>query len=65
MARTITIVIYENLSDEQYADFGNGIWSVLKMALPGDAFHLKGDGGTSTGFLNGRWAQHGDDFRWR
>ena len=30
--RTITIVFDENLTDEQYADRGNGIWAVLKIA---------------------------------
>lgn len=24
--RTITVVFDENLSDEEYADFGNGLW---------------------------------------
>ena len=65
MARTITIVIDEDLEDDRYADFGNGIWGVLKMARPEGWFHLKSDGGTTVDYLNERWAQHGDELRWQ
>jgi hypothetical protein len=65
MARTITIVINENLDDDQYADFGNGIWSVLKMARPDGRFDLESDDGTPTGYLNERWAKHGRELPWK
>ena len=65
MARTITVVIDEDLSNEAYADFGNGIWGVLKMARPEGGFHLEADGGTTVGSLNERWAQHGGELPWR
>jgi hypothetical protein len=50
---------------EEYADFGNGIWGVLKMARPAGGFHLKSDGGTTVKYLNDRWAQHGGQLPWR
>jgi len=65
MARRITIVIDEDLADDRYAGFGNGIWGVLKMARPDGGFHLEADGGTTTGYLSDRWAQHGDELPWR
>lgn len=34
MARRITIVFDKNLADEEHADWGNGIWAVLKIAHP-------------------------------
>ena len=43
MARRITIVFDENLTDEEYADRGNGIWAVLKIAHPDGGFHLESD----------------------
>jgi hypothetical protein len=65
MARTITVVIDEDLDDDRYADFGNGIWGVLKMARPGGGFHLEADGGTTVGYLSERWVQHGGELPWR
>jgi hypothetical protein len=65
--RTITIVFDENLNltKEEYADFGNGIWGVLKMARPEGGFHLKSDGGTTVKYLNDRSAQHGGQLPWQ
>ena len=63
--RTITIVFDENLTDEQYADAGNGIWGVLKMARPAGRFHLESDGATTVQYLNDRWAQHGSQIPWQ
>jgi ABC-type tungstate transport system permease subunit len=65
--RTITIVFDDklNLTKEEYADFGNGIWGVLKMARPAGGFHLKSDGGTMVAYLNDRWARHGGQLPWR
>jgi hypothetical protein len=60
MARTITIVIDEDLSNEEYAEFGNGIWGVLKMARPEGGLHLEADRSA-----NERWAQHGGEFLWQ
>lgn len=65
MARTITIVIDEELEGDRYADLGNGIWGVLKMARPEGGFHLEGDGGTAAGYLSERWARHGDELPWQ
>ena len=65
MARRIMVVIDEDLEHDRYADFRNGIWGVLKMALPEGGFHLEADGGTTVGYLNERWAQHGDELPWR
>jgi hypothetical protein len=61
MARAITIVIDEDLKDDQYADFGNGIWGFLKIARPEGGFHLKSDGDATVDYLNERWAQHGGE----
>jgi hypothetical protein len=63
--RTITVVFDENLTDEEYADFGNGLWGVLKMARPAGGFHLESDGGTAVQYLNDRWAQHGGQSPWQ
>jgi hypothetical protein len=63
--RTITIVFDENLTDEEYADFGNGIWGALKMARPAGGFHLESDGATTVQYLNDRWAQHGGQLPWQ
>jgi hypothetical protein len=65
MARKITVVIDEDLEDDRYADFGNGIWGALKMALPEGGFHLVADRDTAVGYLNERWAQHGDELPWQ
>lgn len=64
MARKITIVIDEGLKDYRYADYGNGIWGVPKMARPEGGFHLEADSDT-VDYLNERWAQHSDEFPWR
>jgi hypothetical protein len=64
-ARRITIVIDDDPGNELYADLGNGVWGVLKVALPGGGFHLEADGGTTAGYLNQRWAQHGGDAPWQ
>jgi ABC-type tungstate transport system permease subunit len=63
--RTITIVFDENLTDEQYADHGNGIWAVLKIAHPKGGFHLESDGGTTVKYLNDRRPGHGSQCPWR
>ena len=63
--RTITIVFDEDLTDEQYADRGNGISGVLKIGHPDGGFHLESDGLTTVKFLNDRWAGHGGQFPWR
>jgi len=42
--RAIKVIFDDNLTDEQYADRGNGIWPVLNIAHPGGGFHLEGDG---------------------
>jgi hypothetical protein len=42
--RTITIVFEENLTDEQYAARGNGIWGALKIAYPAGGFASKATG---------------------
>jgi hypothetical protein len=68
--RTITIVFDEDptkkdMTKEEYADFGNGIWGVLKMARPAGGFHLESDGGTTVNYLNSRWAQHGGQLPWQ
>jgi hypothetical protein len=66
MARRITIVIDEDLKHVQYADLGNGIWGILKLARPEGGFHLEADGGgTTVGYLNERWARHGNEIPWR
>ncbi len=52
-------------SDEEYADFGNGIWGVLKMTRPKGGFHLEADHGTTVDYLNQRWAKHRGEFPWR
>ncbi len=64
MARSIMIVIDEDLSNEEYADFGNGIWGVLKMARLEGGFHLEADR-DEVDYLNERWARHGGEFPWR
>jgi len=48
MARRITIVFDENLTDEKYADRGNGIWAVLKIAY-------RMAGSTSKATASPRW----------
>jgi len=65
MARRITIVFDENLTDEKYADRGNGIWAVLKIAYPDGGFHLESDGVTAVAYLNDRWAEHGRQCPWQ
>jgi len=65
MARRITIVIDEDLSNEGYADFGNGMWGVLKMARPECGFHLEADRDATVDYLNERWARHGGEFPWQ
>jgi len=65
MARRITVVIDGDLEDDRYADFGNGIWGVLKMARPEGGFHLQADRDTTVGYLNERLAQHGGELPWR
>jgi hypothetical protein len=65
--RTITIVFDEglHLSNEQYADRGNGIWGVLEIAHPNGGFHLESDGLTTPEFLNDRSAGHVSQCPWR
>ena len=63
--RTITIVFDEDLTGEQYADRGNGIWSVLKIGRPGGGFHLESDGLTTVEFLNDRWSRPRGQHPWR
>lgn len=65
--RTITVVFDEDLrlTSEQYADRGNGIWAVLKIAHPDGGFHLESDGLTTPKFLNDRWAGHGIQCPWK
>lgn len=65
MARRMTIVSGENLTDEEYADRGNGIWAVLKIAHPDGGFRLESDGGTTAEHLNDRWAGHGRQCPWQ
>jgi hypothetical protein len=65
MARKIAVVIDEDLEDDRYVDFGNGIWGALKMALPEGGFHLVADRNTTVGYPNERWAQHGDELPWQ
>ena len=55
----------KDLSKEEYAGFGNGIWGVLKMARPAGGFHLESDGATTVQYLNDRWAQHGGQLPWQ
>jgi hypothetical protein len=67
--RTLTIVFDEDLSENmtgaQYADLGNGVWGVLKLAYPDGGFHLQSDGQTPTYVLNDRWNQHSGQCPWR
>ncbi len=63
--RTITVVFEQNLTDEEYADRGNGIWGVLKMAHPNGGFHLESDGVTTVKKLNDRWTDLGGQCPWR
>jgi hypothetical protein len=65
MARRITIVFDENLTDEEYADRGNGIWAVLKIAHPDGGFHLESDGVTTVPYLNDRYAELGRRCLWQ
>jgi len=65
MARRITIVIDEDPGNELYADLGNGIWGVLQVSRLKGGFHLEADSGATAGYLNQRWAQHGDEAPWR
>jgi len=65
MARRITIVIDDDPGKERYADIGNGVWGVLKAALPDGRFHLEADDGATAVELNQRWAKHGSDVPWR
>jgi hypothetical protein len=41
MARRITIVSGENLTGEEYADCGDGIWVVLKIAHPDGGLRIE------------------------
>jgi len=63
--RTITIVFEANLTDEQHADRGNGIWGALKIACPAGGFRLESDGLTTVAKLNDRWAAPGGQCPWR
>ena len=63
MARRITIVSDENLTDKEYADRVNGNWAVLKIAHPKGGFHLESDSGTTVTYVNERWAEHGSQCR--
>ena len=65
MARRITIVFDENLTDEGYADRGNGIWAVLKIAHSDGGFHPGSNGVTTVPYLNDRWAGHGRQCPWQ
>ncbi len=65
MARRITIVSGENLTGEEYADRGKGIWAVLKIAHPDGGFHLESDGGTAVPDVNDRWAEYGHRCPWQ
>jgi hypothetical protein len=65
MARRITIVSGENLTDEKYADRGNGIWAVLKIAHADGGFHLETVGVTAVPYLNDRQAEHSRRCPWR
>jgi len=67
--RTITIVfddaLAKDMSHDQYADTGNGIWGVLKIGYPAGGFHLESDGQTPPKALNDRWDQHGGQCPWQ
>jgi hypothetical protein len=64
MARPVTIVSGENLTGEKYADRGNGIWAVLKIAHPDGGFHLESDGVTAVPYLTDRWAEYSRQCPW-
>jgi|GraSoi2013_100cm_1033763.scaffolds.fasta_scaffold293736_2 hypothetical protein len=63
--RTITVVFDEDLTDQEYADRGNGIWAALKMAHPQGGFSLESDGLTTVQKLNDRWAALGRSCPWQ
>jgi hypothetical protein len=65
MARKITIVFDKDLSHDEYAARGNGIWAVLKIAHPGGGFHLESDGGTPDADLNDWWTRQGGQCPWQ
>jgi hypothetical protein len=65
--RQITIIFDDqlNMSDDEYADRGNSIWYLLKVAHPSGGFRVKSDGRTTTSALNARWQSHGAQCPWQ
>ncbi len=61
--RTFTVDFDEDLTDQEYADRGNGIWAVLKIAHPVGGFRI--DGGTPVQCLNDRQSGHGRQCPWQ
>ena len=63
--RKITIIFDGELSSDDYADRGNGIWAMLKIGYPNGGFRLESDNGTPVVDLNARWVSLGTQCPWR
>jgi hypothetical protein len=61
--RTVTIVSGEDLTGEQHADRGNGVWGILKTGHPAGGFHLGRDTLTTVKDPNARRAEHSGQWR--
>jgi hypothetical protein len=65
MARTITLVIDDDMELGPYADLAHAIWSAAKVAMPAGGFNLYSDGRDTPGELTERWKAYGRDLPWK
>jgi hypothetical protein len=63
--RKITVIFDGELSPDDYADRGNGIWAMLKVAYPNGGFRIESDTLTPVPDLNARWNSLGTQCPWR
>jgi hypothetical protein len=63
--RTIKVISDGELSSDDYADRGNGIRAMLRIACPNGGFRLERDDRTPVPDLNARWNSLATQCPWR